>query len=342
MKQCYTCARWWHTQCGGLYGLKDLELNKLIEWNCPLCLMLPAGVTRENCDCEFSDLEATIKGESKKVIKLIKDTVKSDESLKTLVSDTVKGELNANLHKQSTSIGHLLQTNREQTTQAISEVTRNLAETINDNNSEVVRQVVKTSKAQMDSDTLARDQRKCNLIIRKVEEPDGESNRAKYEQDKQFAIGILGITEQEFIKVRRAGEPREDVCRPMIITVASPQLAAYHHNYGKGYRARLQDGSVFWINPDLIQADREANYKARMLARNRRNGGRGRNDLQDTEESSESVLGSPHPLSPTPTVTRLPLINGNQRRGRGRRSHAPLRNSRSRSRSLESQQSDFY
>ena len=80
------------------------------------------------------------------------------------------------------------------------------------------------------------------------------------------------------MKVIRAGPPiryvPEDTreTHPMIVTLESPELAAYLHNYGRGWAAKDQYDTVYWVNPDLIQADRKAAYNARVLARRRRGG----------------------------------------------------------------------
>ena len=63
--------------------------------------------------------------------------------------------------------------------------------------------------------------------------------------------------------------------RPLIVTVATPELAKTLHNYGSGYRVTVRDGSgtdcYVWCNPDLIKSDRIPNYNARKLQRERRN-----------------------------------------------------------------------
>ena len=48
--------------------------------------------------------------------------------------------------------------------------------------------------------------------------------------------------------------------------LASPELARTKHDYGKGRPIRDKEGRniLYWVNPDLIKADRFANYKARL------------------------------------------------------------------------------
>ena len=120
-------------------------------------------------------------------------------------------------------------------------------------------------------------------------------------EDYNFALKLLRIREEELIKVVRAGPPigsRDHdtrVCRVMIITVDSPQHAEYLHNYGKGWRRDLVGGGALWVNPDLIKADRDANWRARQLAKNRR---QGRGNFRVLDEWSNSPHGSHHSRRP--------------------------------------------
>lgn len=55
------------------------------------------------------------------------------------------------------------------------------------------------------------------------------------------------------------------------MTVATPQLAQELHMFGNGKR-NIINGSEWWINPDLTQNERKANFNARQIRRD----GRGR------------------------------------------------------------------
>ena len=73
------------------------------------------------------------------------------------------------------------------------------------------------------------------------------------------------MKESDVKHVFRAGAV-QDKPRPLIIVLASPELARTKHDYGKGRPIRDKEGRniLYWINPDLIKADRFANYKARL------------------------------------------------------------------------------
>ena len=103
----------------------------------------------------------------------------------------------------------------------------------------------------------------------------------------------------------------------MIITVASPELASHLHDHGRGWRARDREGNAFWVNADLIKADREANYQARKLARNRRPGRFVPQVIDELNVSatSASAAGSPT-RSPTVHVNRVPVLNRENERVR--------------------------
>ena len=127
------------------------------------------------------------------------------------------------------------------------------------------------TKEKIDSDTLEREKRRCNIIIREIGESKATLISDKIEEDRRRAIEILNIQDKEILNVRRAGRSRVDgSIRPLILTVSTPELANDLHNYGRGQK-RVNDLGTFWINPDLIQADRVANYKVRVLARQKRN-----------------------------------------------------------------------
>ena len=73
----------------------------------------------------------------------------------------------------------------------------------------------------------------------------------------------------------RAGAKRENGDpRLLIVTLSSPSLAEQLHNYGSGARVETTGGNDcrkdIWINQDLIKSDRDANYHARKLMREKR------------------------------------------------------------------------
>ena len=47
---CSKCGQYWHTACVGLEELDEEELNKLLNWVCPLCWVSPISIKRHNDD----------------------------------------------------------------------------------------------------------------------------------------------------------------------------------------------------------------------------------------------------------------------------------------------------
>ena len=174
-------------------------------------------------------------------------------------------------------------------------------------------------------------------------ESNAPTSRERIEKDFQFACKLLGVDQDRIVKVVRAGAPIGTIerdtreTRPMVITVESPELAAHLHNHQRGWKVLDDYGSEYWVNADLIKADREAAYHARVLARKRR---RGENVVTDSFTASASSSptpsqhGSPPHNSPTVHVDRMPIFN-NRRMSLGsvsNISHESLNSRRSASR----------
>ena len=259
--RCVRCEQWWHARCVSLKGLSVEELEKLASWHCPLCYELPDTIPQGKLEAliraEFNDLKTQVKSV---------ETAVNGNKVKALMSEVVKMHMN----EQVESVTEIVSANSNNTRRAITE-------SIQQNNIKVVSEVVKSSKAQMDSDAIEREKRKCNLVIQNVSEPDGNTPNQRRQGDVDFAAKCLDIESNQVIRVFRPGKPiRENdrrTCRPLIITVANPELAASLHDYGRGWRREDDAGNVYWVNPDLIKSDRDANLKARLLAKERRRAG---------------------------------------------------------------------
>ena len=137
---------------------------------------------------------------------------------------------------------------------------------------QVVTQAVERSKQKMDYDHMEREKRKKNIVIRKIEESSADTTDEKKEEDKAIVINILGLDNDDIEYVRRAGKLDEDdpQPRPLIITVKTPEMATALHGHGRGRKFRDGDNEDIWCNPDLIAADRTANYFARKERKKRR------------------------------------------------------------------------
>ena len=154
--QCTTCDQWWHTRCVSLKGLDADTVKLLTEWVCPLCYTPPATIP-------LGKLESIVKSESAKISEAIK---KVQESVsKNKISSVVMEAVSTKLTEHVDSFTEVISANSENTR-------RILGESIQNNNQEVVKEVVESSKRQMDNDAMAREARKCNVVIRDVTESD--------------------------------------------------------------------------------------------------------------------------------------------------------------------------
>lgn len=238
--KCKKCSSWWHTRCVGLSGLTSAELGRLKDWQCPLCYRLPEGVnqvcTLETIQREITDLRSELEVKVGKVMEHVEE--KADSQTKKW----------SDLFAQKKDEKQMEQ---------------------------VVTQVMEKSKQKMDHDHVERERRKKNIVVRDVVESDATSNDEKREADKLKTIEILGINEEDIELVIRAGKPSTEADsppRPLIITVKTPEMASALHGYGRGKRVNSpdDDDTYIWINPDLIEADRKANYRAREERRKMR------------------------------------------------------------------------
>lgn len=286
----------------------------LTAWLCPLCYIYPAAVKPE-----LTNVEKIVKSQCDRVLNEVKQNVPSPEVIKATVDEAVTTAFNKNS----------------------ADTKKVITETMQQKNAQVISEVMKSSKERMDSDTAAREQRKCNVTVKNVPESTHRDYRERQAEDARFALKILNISEDQLVKVARAGPPIGSrpndtrVSRVLIITVDSPELANYLHNYGRGwFRKTVGNGPDLWVNPDLIKADRDANWRARQLAKHRRQERLGHGEFRVLDELNGSRMssspGSQHSgrVSPPRHADRQQL---------GRRNHAGTRN---RADSLSSVSSD--
>ena len=128
-----------------------------------------------------------------------------------------------------------------------------------------LEKTIADNKRQTLVDNLERQKRASNICVSNVAESINTDKNAKDKEDRGTIIDILQMKESDVKHVFRAGAV-QDKPRPLIIVLASPELARTKHDYGKGRPIRDKEGRniLYWINPDLIKADRFANYKARL------------------------------------------------------------------------------
>ena len=94
------------------------------------------------------------------------------------------------------------------------------------------------------------------------------------------------------VSCHRAGKKVDDRPRLLIVTMQSPDLAQTMHCYGSGRKFDTSSGNKIWCNPDLIKADRIANFNARKLQRERReqNGSRNNGMTESTTASLKLLI----------------------------------------------------
>ena len=179
------------------------------------------------------------------------------------------------------------------------------ARIITESNTKVIKEAVDRSKENIDCDSVEREKRRCNVLIRGITEPESKTISEKIKEDKHKSLELLNVKSDDIISVRRVGRIKTDGSfRPLVITLTTPELANNLHNYGRGQRCKNSSG-IYWINADLIPADRLANYKARQLLKQKKN----QQILRNQEISTPNKTDSNIVFSRPTTVRRgLPAI----------------------------------
>ena len=309
---CISCHATWHTECAMGPGITSAANDKVKQWTCYVCF-IPSehikDVMRQqrpdnSVDEVMSKLDQ-IQNEHKELAPRIEQSVKN----------AIRDKFNENWQQHVTQWSDLIKKPLQDTTKAIAE-----------NNVTVIREAVQESKERMDSDGIEREKRKCNLIVRDVEESEG-SRRDIYDFDREKAETILDIGYCDIVTAYRVGKRSREPDgkpRPLIITVITPELAKELHNHGRGQKRRIR-GAEYWINEDLIQADRVANFRARKLAEERK---------LAAEQRSHNARNRRNPQGGTPRHNAQQRRPENQnrapRRSPRRRSHQRRREDQNR------------
>ena len=127
---------------------------------------------------------------------------------------------------------------------------------------------------------MEREKRKKNITLRDIKEPTADSAGDKKQEDINEVKRILGLDDGDIEQVYRAGKledaTEEDPtprARPLVIRLKTPEMATAMHGYGRGRKFRDPDSEEdIWVNPDLIDCDRKANYLARKERNKRKRG----------------------------------------------------------------------
>ena len=246
---CEFCELWWHSNCVGLKGLTKESLDALKEWKCPKCIM------KELCKDGQTTLEETVKAEVTKTIPTI---------VKAVVEETMKAK------EFNKSFSDLFKNKQEKfEAVAVKTIEKTMHTAIKSNQTELLQ---KASEKQ-DADNFEREKRKKNIVLTNVRESKMTNSTARYNSDVKKIVHLLNIKEENVVRCTRAGPPKENnVARPLIVTLSTPEMAMAAHNYGYGQRLIVgsDENVIVWCNPDLIKSDRIANYNARKLQREKK------------------------------------------------------------------------
>ena len=152
--------------------------------------------------------------------------------------------------------------------------------------------LLKKASQQQDADHYERNRRKRNVVVKNMRESTQKTSKLRYDSDIQMLEEVLEVDKREIITCYRAGVKRENgVPRLLIVTLSTPDLAEQLHNYGSGTRLENSGGNKdIWINQDLIKSDRDANYQARKIMRERRAALGNKRQAAEKKSSEESNI----------------------------------------------------
>ena len=296
LMQCKQCERWWHAGCVGLAGLTKSIFAKIEAWKCPLCfsfspqikekLVENGAVEKVDTDILEETVEATDNRRMHRDILEIKDILTKQIVPNTQkTTNTVSQTLDANWRRHTQSWADIVAGQKALETKLVQQQEKEKI---------LVQEAINSSRQKTERDNAEREKRKRNVVIRDIEEPTTGSGEDKYYSDLQFVMDILELDQEDIVDLRRAGPLKRNYHRPLVITVRTPELAAHLHNYGVGRRKHNtnDESEVYWVNPDLIETDRKANYQARVAARAKR-GNRNGSSSRHLSVSTEHVSQSP-------------------------------------------------
>ena len=289
---CDSCDQWWHLKCVGLEGLDKEIAEALPKWKCPRCIMKHLGMGS-------TIIQETVKTELEKAVPGI---------VKSVVEATVKSK---DFKKTFADIATGRAENMEKKVEKTVENTMHSA--IKENQQALLQQAAQ----KQDAERHEREKRKRNIVVSNLKESSKDTPGARYASDVKKLLKILSPTltsKEQIITCHRAGGIRENGGpRLLIATLETPQMAEHFHNYGAGHRLEQSDGEKYiWINPDLIKSDRDANYNARKIMRERRaelNGKRTKRPVDKTEEKAEKLVQGPARTNENPKTNNTSITN---------------------------------
>ena len=231
----------------GLKGLASKTVEELPDWRCPRCIMKKMGST-------MSIIQDTVKTELEKAVpKIVKSvveaTVKAKEFQRTF-ADVAAGRAEHMEKKVERTVEKTMQSAIKENQQAI----------------------LQKATEKQDADHFERERRKRNIVIKNVRESKMNTADGRFNSDVSKILQLIEVEKEDIITCYRAGAKRTNGDpRLLIVTLATPYLAQHCHNYGSGRKMETNgDKKDIWINEDRTKADRDADYRARKLKRERR------------------------------------------------------------------------
>ena len=258
--KCDNCSLYWHICCVGLSGLNEEMVNCLTKWDCPNCFFSPhssKGMTVASSPGKNKGDCGTMKLILKEELQLIQPVIRA----------TVEDAVRRTLPVVESSCSK----------KDVEAVVKTYADAAKQSQKSVIEDVTKAQFSQiviekfvrkLDSDKLEREKRKCNVVVLNVPESKMASSGQKHADDMKFCREELGMPSNDIETCWRAGKidsEKPDYCRPLIIKMIDVETADDWTKNGKGYKTE----SGFWINKDLCDADRKANFLARQERRAR-------------------------------------------------------------------------
>ena len=252
---CENCEKFWHLCCVGLSGLTEEMVEKLTNWNCPDCFFSPHSKkfikTNSTVPGECGTMKVMLKEELNLIQPVIAATVESAVRRCMTTSTCTKSDVEAVVKTYA-------EATKQSQKQVIEETTK----------AQTAQNVVEKVVRKLDADKIEREKRRANVVVMDVPESEMESSGQKAAYDRKFCREKLGMSDDDIEKCWRAGKidsSKPNYCRPLIIKMSDEENANDWTKNGKGNKTE----SGFWINKDLCDADRKANFLSRQERRSR-------------------------------------------------------------------------
>ena len=278
---CDNCPRWWHLPCVGLSGLTEEMVKSIIDWACPECFYSPHGkyakLTKGNPSDQRQKECTTMRIIVKEELNVIQPVIKA--SVQHAVQSAL---LNMNVaHCPKDVVENAVKKYSEITQQSQQKVIEQVA--LKQSTTAVAEAVTQ----KIDSDKIVRGQKKLNVVVMKAPESKAQSSSERREDDYLFCQEELGMERDIVKRCYRAGRldaSKPENCRPLVIELNSKGDVDYWTNDGKGFRTE----GGYWVNQDLCEADRKANFLMRQQRRERMK--KNQRILQDTDQMKTQRL----------------------------------------------------